>query len=136
MYDPIDMITELFSLQKTDGWYMWVELVVGIAHARRMGEKGPVAARELKRVAKRHDMYFLAADSRMKYAVKPLIEADPAALAYASLEPEKRTACGLAEAAAELYNLWFEDAAAEAQAYYDRAREAALHEASSQILDC
>lgn len=106
MRDPFENFVEVFSIEKTPAFWLWVELVQHIAHARMRGETGPVAARCLRTVAKQHGMYFLQLDSRMKYAIKPLIEADAEALAYVGLHPTKRTACGLAEAAAGLYINW------------------------------
>lgn len=123
MTDPFEYFVEVFSIQKTDSFWLWVELVTYIAHARARGVTGPVAARALKAVAKKHNMYFLHADARMKYAIKPLIEADEEALNYVGLHPTKRTACGLAEAAAELYIKWLHDVEADARRRYAEAQE-------------
>lgn len=123
MRDPFENFVEVFSIEKTESFWLWVELVQHIAHARMRGDTGPVAARCLKAVAKQHDMYFLHADSRMKYAIKPLIEADAESLAYVGLHPAKRTACGLAEAAAELYHKWVYDVEADARRRYAEAQE-------------
>lgn len=103
---PYDQIEELFSLQKGEGLDLWWELVHDIAAARRQVAEGPVASTALKGVAKRHGLYFLNADSRMKAAIKPMLTATEDALHYAGLYPKKRTSCGLAEAAADLYNFW------------------------------
>lgn len=104
----MDELNELWSLKNGDGLTLWWELVVEIARFRRWGESGPVASRALKAVSRLHGLYFLNAQSRMTAAIRPLIDGDTEALAACGLFPKKRTACGLAEAAAELYNVWFE----------------------------
>lgn len=104
----MDELNELWSLKNGEGLDLWWELVVEIARFRRWGESGPVASRALKEVSRRHGLYFLNAQSRMTAAIRPLIDGDTEALAACGLFPMKRTACGLAEAAAELYNVWFE----------------------------
>ena len=104
----MDELNELWSLKNGDGLTLWWELVVEIALFRRWGNDGAVAARALKEVSRRHGLYFLNAQSRMAAAIRPLIDGDAVALAACGLFPKKRTACGLAEAAAELYNLAFE----------------------------
>lgn len=106
MQFPSAQIEELFSLQKSEALGFWWELVYDIAALRRQMPEGAVASQALKGVAKRHRLYFLNLDSRMKAAIKPMIEAPNEALHYAGLYPKKRTACGLAEAAADLYNFW------------------------------
>lgn len=103
---PSEQIEELFSLQKSDELRMWWEMVYDIAAAKRQQPDKPAASRCLKAVAKRYGLYFLNLDSRMKAAIMPLIQADPAALAEAGLYPAKRTTCGLADAMADLFNAW------------------------------
>lgn len=104
----MDEINEVWSLKNGDSLDLWWELVAEIALLRRWGNDGAVASQALKQVSKRHGLYFLNAQSRMSAAIRPLIEGDAEALAVYGLYPKKRTACGLAEAAAELYNAVFE----------------------------
>lgn len=104
----IDELNEIWSLKEGDSLDLWWELVAQIALHRRSGETGAVAGLALREVSKRHGLYFLNAQSRMAAAIRPLIEADAEALAEFAIFPKKRTACGLAEAVAELYNLAFE----------------------------
>jgi hypothetical protein len=104
----MDEINEVWSLKKGDSLDLWWELVAEIARLRRGGEAGAVAARALKEISRRHGLYFLNAQSRMSAAIKPLIDGDAEALAVYGLFPKKRTACGLADAAADLYNAVFE----------------------------
>lgn len=104
----MDEINEVWSLKNGDSLNLWWELVAEIALLRRWGNDGAVASQALKQVSKRHGLYFLNAQSRMTAAIRPLIDGDAEALAACGLFPKKRTACGLAEAAAELYNVWFE----------------------------
>lgn len=108
MTDPLEQIAEVFSIQKTEAFGYWVELVVKISIARRSGSEGAIAGKCLRSVAKVHGLYFLNLDSRMKAAIKPLIEAEEDALHYVGLHPKKRTACGLAESAAELFSAYLD----------------------------
>lgn len=108
MTDPLEQIAEVFSIQKTEAFGYWVELVVKISIARRSGVEGAIASKCLRSVAKVHGLYFLNLDSRMKAAIKPLIEAEEEALHFVGLHPKKRTACGLAEAAAELFSVYLD----------------------------
>lgn len=108
MVDIFTELAELYSLQRGEMYDLWIELACEIAMMRRHGQTGALAGTALKAVSKRHGLYFLNADSRMKAAIQPLLDADPAALAEIGLYPKKLTVCGLAEAAAELYNAVFQ----------------------------
>ena len=123
MQDPFERFVEVFSIEKTPAFWMWVDLVGYIAHERRKGVTGAVASRGLREVARKNGLYFLNADSQMRHAIKPLIEADSVALDYVGLHPTKRTACGLAEAAAALYNTWIDAVWNDARRRYAEAQK-------------
>ena len=108
MVDIFEELAELYSIQKGEAYDLWIELACEIAMMRRHGQTGALAGTALKTVSKRHALYFLNADSRMKAAIQPLLQADPAALAEVGLYPKKLSVCGLAEAAADLYNAAFQ----------------------------
>lgn len=108
MVDIFTEIAELYSIERGETYDLWIELACEIAMMRRHGQVGPIVSTALKAVSKRHGLYFLNADNRMKAAIRPLLEADPAALAEIGLYPKKMSVCGLAEAAAELYNAVFQ----------------------------
>lgn len=66
------------------------------------GVKGPRAGAILRDIAALRGKYFLALNSSMTAAIRPLLDADPAALEYFGIELRKRTVCGAAEALARL----------------------------------
>lgn len=107
MANWMDEINEVWSLKTGDSLDLWWELVAEIALYRRWGETGAVASKALMEVCRRHGLYFLNVQTRMSAAIKPLIDGDADALALYGLFPKKRTACALADAAAELYNAVF-----------------------------
>lgn len=63
------------------------------------GKKASAGA-ALRDLAAVKGMYYLALNSRMRAAIKPLLEADPEALKYFEIDLPKRTVCGVAEALA------------------------------------
>ena len=77
------------------GLFNWV------VSAKRRGAKGPQAGNGLRDIAAARGKYFLALNSTMKAAVRPMLEAEPEALAYFGLQLRKRTVCELADALAD-----------------------------------
>lgn len=69
-----------------------------VANVSRGQKAGAGAA--LRDLAAVKGMYYLALNSRMRAAIRPILEADPEALKYFEIELSKRTPCGVAESLA------------------------------------
>lgn len=78
-------------------------VAVNMLNNRNKGKRGHVAADALRHLAKCKGKYYLALNSTMSAAIRPLLEADAAALEYFGIRMEKRTPCAVAEALAALH---------------------------------
>ncbi len=77
------------------GLFNWV------VSAKRRGATGAQGGNALRDIAAARGKYYLALNSTMKAALRPLLEAEPEALAYFGLQLPKRTVCAAADALAD-----------------------------------
>ena len=110
----VEDILEIFSIDvKRQGAQDFVEFVVLIAAERLKNPQKLCASDVLFDMARRRGIWYKALNSRMKWAIRPMIEADPQALLQLGIKAKKTTV-----------------------AYFAYALEGRLRNASLQNQDC
>lgn len=102
MGELVDILETFGCDMQHPGMGEFVLLYNTILANRTRGHKGPTAGAALRDIAAVRGKYYLALNSTMRAAIRPLLEADEEALQYFGIHMKDRTPCAAAEALAQL----------------------------------